>query len=91
MLNSLLARSIATALIKNFLKIIDIVSLGPSFSITPSKIYQNNVIDIIKNTELSLLKLDISNKLKITTNFLKTNPDIFFTSADKGNLTINLS
>ena len=32
-----------------------------------------------------------SNKLKITKNFLKTNPDIFFTSADKGNLTICLN
>ena len=44
--------------------IIDIVSLGPNFSITPLKISQNNVIDIIKNTELSLQKLDINYEIK---------------------------
>ena len=33
---------------------------------------------------------NFSNKLKVTKQFLINNPDIFFTNADKGNLTVCL-
>ena len=103
-------------------EVIDTVSLGSNFSV-PSKISEQQIIDIVKNVETSLQLWDINNdvtneirkitpknvnnfikkefhiskednkiskNLKITKKFLNDNPDIFFTKADKGNVTVCL-
>ena len=43
-----------------------------------------------KDTHISMEDINFANKLKVAKQFLKNNPDIFFTNADKGNLTVCL-
>ena len=43
-----------------------------------------------KDSHISLEDRNFDNKLKVTKQFLKNNPDIFFINADKSNLTVCL-
>ena len=43
-----------------------------------------------KDTHVSMVDRNFANKLKVTKQFLKNNPDIFSTNAYKGNLTVCL-
>ena len=43
-----------------------------------------------KDTHISMEDRNFANKLNVTKQFLKNNPDIFVTNADKGNLTVCL-
>ena len=51
----------------------------------------NNIMhDFNKDIHISMKDRNFANKLKVTKQFLKNNPDFFFTNADKCNLTVCL-
>ena len=54
------------------------------------KVTNNIMHNFNKDANISMEDRNFANKLKVTKQFLKNNPDIFFTNADKGNLTVCL-
>ena len=54
------------------------------------KVTNNIMHNFNKDTHISMKDRNFANKLKVTKQFLKNNPDIVFANADKGNLTVCL-
>ena len=54
------------------------------------KVTNNIMHNFNKGTHISMEDRNFASKLKVTKQFLKNNPNIFFTNADEGNLTLCL-